>query len=410
MLVFSSCLNEDSKNVTYTSDTAITAFSIGTLKRVMYTKAHDGILDSSYVATVDGSKYKFRIDHNNGVICNDDSLPIRTQTDKVICSISAYNNGIITYLKPNNDTIYYFNSTDSMDFTTPLEFRVYPADGMGAYRKYQTSINVHQQNGDSLYWKKLDMLSEIPTHKKLLVKGDECFVFNTDVDKDIMMFKGDFYALHEGKLEKSDNGKMWTTVADFPYKTLLGAGTMEMYAISEERNIYSSKDGIAWTQDDIDGDVALLPDSCISCVCKPIKSNLETEQIVIIGNSNADAQYATVWTKVLEKREGSDKYSWTMARYIMDETMSLPHIDNLSVSYYADALLSVCNGKLYVSYDNGLLWKEYTDKFYLPWSFTQLKGGVASTASNKNFYLLEENGSLWQGLVPRMTWQKQDLE
>ena len=55
-----SCLgDDDTSDITYYSDTAITSFSLGTLNRTMYTKTSDGKRDSSYTDVVDGCEYIF---------------------------------------------------------------------------------------------------------------------------------------------------------------------------------------------------------------------------------------------------------------------------------------------------------------------------------------------------------------
>lgn len=409
VLTFFSCLNEDKQNVTYTDDIAISSFSIGTLKRTMYTKASDGVTDSVYTIEFNAGKYKFSIDHNNGTISNEDSLPIRTDVRRVVCTATAYNGGILAYRKPANDTIFYYNLTDSLDFTDSLEFRVYASDGTGNYRPYNTKINVHKQNGDSLYWMRKDFLIDVPKHKKLLVRDGECFVFDTDKDSGVMLFSGEFYAVHDGKLEKSANGKDWTQVAEeFPFKTLLGAGTVEMYALSGDGKIYSSYDGLHWVADEVDGDLQLLPSTDVSCICKAVKSNAETEKVILVGNAEGDGLYATVWTKVVEKRTGSDKYAWTMARYTMQEALSLKKTEGLSVAAYDDALVSLYDGKFYLSLDEGLIWKVNTSQYYLPYDFSQRTGCVALGASDKNIFLLEDNGILWQGVINRLTWKKKD--
>ena len=76
-LSLSSCLSSDETTVEYTHDTAITAFSLGSLDR--YTKTTAG-KDTLLKANVTGSDYKFYIDQAQRLIYNVDSLCTFTVT------------------------------------------------------------------------------------------------------------------------------------------------------------------------------------------------------------------------------------------------------------------------------------------------------------------------------------------
>ncbi len=408
MLLLTSCLGDDTMDFEYSSDTAITDFSLGTLKRRMFTKTSDGLRDSTYISNIVCAKYKFCIDHERGLIYNEDSLPVRTDISKVLCTISAYNSGAIGYKTPENDTIYNFNATDSLDFTKSLEFRVYAADGTG-YRPYKTTINVHQQYGDSLYWTNMGNIGSVPTKCKMIVKDGSVFVFDTDVDKDVMLFNDEFYALHEGTLQKSSDGKSWTTVAEqFPFRNLIAAGTTMMFAISADNKIWQSVDGKQWTMDVVEGEDEFLPSENIYCFSKVVKSNLNTEKIIVVGNSPADAEKAVVWTKIIEKDPDSKVYPWSRISYTRDTGYSLPKSQNLSVAYYDDNLISVQNGKFLVSRDEGLLWQNDKENYYLPDGFSQETTSVVVASSAEHLWMLEQNGTLWRGLFNRLAWAHQD--
>ena len=61
ILMLTSCLKSKDDEVTYYYDTAITSFSVGTLKRYLHTTSSTG-QDSVYQATINCSTYKFNID------------------------------------------------------------------------------------------------------------------------------------------------------------------------------------------------------------------------------------------------------------------------------------------------------------------------------------------------------------
>lgn len=59
--IASSCLDDNEYEYEYPNDTAITAFSLGTVDRYVHTLSSKGE-DSVYTEDVDGSEYKFYID------------------------------------------------------------------------------------------------------------------------------------------------------------------------------------------------------------------------------------------------------------------------------------------------------------------------------------------------------------
>ena len=94
VMVLSSCLGGDDDEILYPNDAAITAFSLGTLKRYMTTTKSDGT-DSTYTTTVSGSTYRFYIDQVNRTIYNPDSLPFGTDVEHVLCTVGSKNSSSI---------------------------------------------------------------------------------------------------------------------------------------------------------------------------------------------------------------------------------------------------------------------------------------------------------------------------
>ena len=150
MLLFASCLgSSDDERMSY-DDAAIIAFSVKNVKRLMHTKSRKGT-DSTYTATFAASDYRFYIDQINRVIYNPDSLPVGVDASKVVATISAKNAGTIGIKSATSDTIKYFNSADSLDFTKPRQVVVYNNSGTGM-NTYTVHVNVHQQDGDTFNW------------------------------------------------------------------------------------------------------------------------------------------------------------------------------------------------------------------------------------------------------------------
>lgn len=160
--IMTSCLDNDVEQITYTSETSITGFSLGTLNINRIGKDQNGE-DSAYVDTLNCSDYPFTINQLTREIENKDSLPYGTHIDKVITSIT-YDAGALAYRPKGADTDTLWTSTDSIDFSgdtykmstiTPIEFKVYAYSG-AIGQAYKVKVNVHQQIPDTIAWKKFD--------------------------------------------------------------------------------------------------------------------------------------------------------------------------------------------------------------------------------------------------------------
>lgn len=142
--MLSSCLNsdDDTTEYNYSKDTAISAFTLGTLNRYLHTTSSTGA-DSIYKTTVTGSYYKMVIDQLGRQIYNTDSLPYGTDAKHVLATITAVNNGIILIKNVDSDSLRYYSSTDSIDFSTPRTVRIVSQDGQ-RYADYTVTLNVRK--------------------------------------------------------------------------------------------------------------------------------------------------------------------------------------------------------------------------------------------------------------------------
>ena len=153
-LCMTSCLGDDEMNTVVYQDTAITAFTLGTVKRTMHTTSSTGE-DSTYTASVTGSNYKFYIDQQQGLIYNADSLPQNCDLSRVLCTMSSKNSGsVILNLRTadgTKDSLVLYNATDSINLTKPMEVRVFNQAGT-AFRRYTLTVNIHQEDGEEFHW------------------------------------------------------------------------------------------------------------------------------------------------------------------------------------------------------------------------------------------------------------------
>ena len=120
VFLMASCL-ESNDDYTYTDDCAISSFSVTTAKQNTFVKTKDGLRDSLVVKELSLSSYKFYIDQLNGKVYNPDSLPCGVNVKKLLCSVSNSSSGIVVIKSTTSDSLTYFNSTDSTDFSVDRE-------------------------------------------------------------------------------------------------------------------------------------------------------------------------------------------------------------------------------------------------------------------------------------------------
>ena len=105
--VFASCLKDDSRDITYYDDTAITAFTLGKLSLRVDSTTKDGKKDSVYHRKLDAKNYVFYIDQINKRVYNLDSLPYGVNQKKIVGTFSTRNGGVVALKSLTSDSITY---------------------------------------------------------------------------------------------------------------------------------------------------------------------------------------------------------------------------------------------------------------------------------------------------------------
>lgn len=433
MLLLSSCLSDTSDEVVYYDDTAVTAFTLGTLNITYHTKASDGVTDSTYNSTLDCSGYHFHIDQVGQTIYNTDSLPVGIDAAHVLATITSKNSGTLVLnlrAKSGADSLAYYSFSDSIDFTNPVRIRVYNMMGT-AYRQYTVHVNVHKQTGDEFSWKSADAGLQAVGARRLVEAGSTMFLFGqvnnatvgyrktgtgwtaltsaTALDADAylnMIAKGStLYTLSGGKVLSSADGENWSTVATAAGLTrLLGATDKRMYALTANGISQSTDNGATWTADALDDDAAHLPATDANFVVQTSHVNDNTYNLTLLGNRDGKT---VVWSKVEENADNSDAQPWSF--YPADEynRKTLPSLANLQVVLYGDQLLAAGGDftKVYVSPDQGLTWSSST-AYALPEAFGYTAAPFAfGTDSNHHLYISKSGSALvWTAQLARLAW------
>lgn len=457
--IMTSCLDNDVEQITYTSETSITGFSLGTLNIDRIGKDQNGE-DSAYVDTLDCSNYPFTINQLTREIENKDSLPYGTHIDKVITNVT-YDAGILVYKPKGAEKDTLWTSTDSIDFSgdtyctstnknSPIEFKVWAySNAIG--QAYKVKINVHLQVPDTIAWKKFDnsFSNKNLSKQKAVYANGKVYVFGENggthieysdvsndnptswvavtknVPADIDTYSATacagyiyFLAGTDKQLYKLDaNSNEITSVNTETFEMLIGGNDIksELYAVKEGEK--GKKSGIykenTWTEDA--NPFTLFPAG------KPFFSNTTTASynsditttIALCNSTTANDTAALVFNRI----SSDNKWEKRM------QNLPLPNLENVTMIYYDGKLYAFGGGygeikpfsQFYCSTDNGLCWRPVTECMAFPAEFSELYTAhsknyscavtpkLESETSRGNFiWIVWEDGSICRGRINRL--------
>ena len=452
ILMMASCAGSSNETTLY-SDAVITAFSLGNLNKYTTTENDDGTTKLTKT-TYKGSGYKFIIDQINREIYNNDSLPVGTDAEHILCYISTVNNGVALFkdLEEEN-TYYYYSSSDSIDFSTPRTVRVMSSDSQG-YTDYTIKVNIHKEDGDQFVWNKLESSTELKSMKGLKalyhystntiylfgdledktqvfrIKDDNTLEpiatsmdFSSNAWKNVVTMFGFFFLYDQDVLYVSYDGTIWTPTnhqAEQPIKQLIGASTFELYALSTENKIMVSKDGGETWKVDNNDNPTMLPSEDFAIINYPVYMAERCEQVIMVGNRPAEAndKYAAVWRKIVDFDDFKEGGSWSyMDRGSLTE-FKLPQLTNYNLLYYEDELLafgkepaSTSEGKsymnIYQSRDNGITWKVKKKVYAFPEDMVNTEAVTISSVvdiDNNIWLFCIGTGEIWKGRLNSAGW------
>lgn len=439
-LSLSSCLSSDETTVEYTHDTAITAFSLGSLDRYTKTKAGK---DTLLKANVKGSDYKFYIDQAQRLIYNVDSLPCGVRDTAILATISSKNNSPILLMDINktDSVAAYYSSSDSINFSKPRFIRVYSSD-YSAYAEYKVDVNVHKELPYEFKWHELAQNnSQLAAFSdlKAVACGDDIYVFGKTAEgtqvlksaindgsawSSIMMnvnLSSDAYqsaVALEGKLYISDGGKVyasadaatWALVSseNADVKQLIGASSKNLYAYNTAAGISVSKDkGVSWEQEKLDTDKAYLPTQNISMNVAGVLSAKDVENVMLLGTRDKalNDTVATTWLRTVDY--ANEDGQWNYLEIENNKSGKMPWLDQVITCAADTGFVALgSNGKWYKSQDAGLTWKQDA-MVVLPAKFAT-EGRFAFCRDKQHYYWIIRNGYVWRGRFNIDGWSKED--
>lgn len=437
-LSLSSCLSSDETTVEYTHDTAITAFSLGSLDRYTKTKAGK---DTLLKANVTGSDYKFYIDQAQRKIYNVDSLPAGTRTAAVLATITSKNSSPILLMDINktDSVAAYYSSSDSINFSTSRLIRVYSSD-YSAYAQYTVTVYVHKELPYEFKWHELAQNnSQLAAFSdlKAVACGDDIYVFGKTADgtkvlksaindgsawSSITMnesLSSDAYqsaVALDGKLYISDGGKVyasadaatWTVVSDnADIKQLIGASSKNLYAYTATGISVSEDKGANWKAEKLDTDKAYLPKQNISMNVAGVLSAKDVENVMLLGTRDKALKdtVATTWLRTVDY--ANEDGQWNYLEIENNKSGKMPWLDQVITCAADTGFVALgSNGKWYKSQDAGLTWKQDA-MVVLPAKFAT-EGRFAFCRDNQHYYWIIRNGYVWRGRFNIDGWSKED--
>jgi hypothetical protein len=451
VMVLSSCLGGDDDEILYSNDAAITAFSLGTLKRYVTTTKSDGT-DSTYTTTVSGSTYRFYIDQVNRTIYNPDSLPFGTDVEHVLCTVGSKNSSSIVIKSLTSDSLRMYNSKDSIDFSQPRQFSAISRDGSNKV-DYTVMVNVQHEIPDSFSWKReadfqdfveADALKAIALDEVVLVfatYGEHGAIYTTsyqsplqwylvqwnvnapipaNISQNVVEMNGHVYTcMADGTLLRTDNGEDWETLTDTPVSRLVAASSHTLYALNNEGALVASRDeGNTWTIEALDTDAALFPTRDLSYCFIPSRVNKNVDNVVIAGNRDINAFYddtqARVWNKVDDGNVAVSQEPWMYINGDDLKNYMLPRLDQLCITRYGKGIVALGAGglgacetpgfsRIYYSEDGGIYWIK-NDTYFLPEGLL-CDRAFSMTAGKDNclWLICGGSGQVWRGRLSSST-------
>lgn len=442
-LSLSSCLSsDDDLNVEYTHDTAITAFSLGSLDRYTKTKAGK---DTLLKANVTGSDYKFYIDQAQRLIYNVDSLPCGVRDTAILATISSKNSSPILLMDINktDSVAAYYSSSDSINFSKPRFIRVYSSD-YSAYAQYQVTVNVHKELPYEFKWHELAQNnSQLAAFSdlKAVACGDSIYVFgktadgtkvlksaindgsawssitmneslSSDAYQSAVALDGKLYIADGGKVYASADAAIWTKVSEnADIKQLIGASSKNLYAYTAAGISVSKDKGVSWEQEKLDTDKAYLPKQNISMNVAGVLSAKDVENVMLMGTRDKalNDAIATTWLRTVDYDDDANAEAgqWNYLEIENNKSGKMPWLDQVITCAADTGFVALgSNGKWYKSQNAGLTWKQ--DKMVvLPAKFAT-EGRFAFCRDKQHYYWIIRNGYVWRGRFNIDGWSKKE--
>ena len=437
VLLASSCSEKDNVVSTSNDYCYISSVILGNVKRKV----------QNTNVTFSAVDYEMTINQRTNNIENRDSLPYGSQLSRVIATIHFDGSTLAYREKGSNSEWTSYNATDSLDLTKPLELFLTSNDNQSS-RIYTLKVNVHQQEGDSLFWKQCDNnVAELTdmTDMKAFVLKDKLFVLGqkasgitlaerssteaegewtetpvtdlpatTDIQT-LRQYEDMLYlSTNDGSIFSSADAKGWRqegSTYSAPLK-LVEKTEKYYYAISEGK-ILRSADASTWEEESLDTDATMLPTTDIRALSAEQANG--NNRIILVGQSE-NSDNAVVWNKMWNDSEQEENAEWIYFPITHDNNIPCPRLEYLNLLPYDGKCIafggaSIDNSKkaletMYVSQDYGITWRP--DKEHrMPVELKGIEGCITSTVDENYFIWIITNAQVWRGRLNRLGFAQQ---
>lgn len=447
MLALCTACSKDEVYTGETDDCYISAVQLGYMKRAVHTTTKEG-KDSTYYITFNGLYYPFTIDQRENLIYNEDSLPKGTRVSAVLATITSQGYVLYRTAGRTDEDWWAYSSSDSIDFSQPLELAVYSTD-KSAIRTYTMKVNVHKQEPTDFVWKKMTTTNVFQgmDQMKAVVNQGDLYVFGLvngmvkvainssrdgknwilaettgceDADPTTLQTKGGVFYMStlQGIVLTSNDGQTWTALDGEPVSQLVAAGGKFLYALNSEGVICRSDDGMAWIEELLDEQASYLPSQHISSAYYTQDNG--NERIMLVGSRNSQEYVqdtaCVVWSKswIEYQNENSD---WMYYNVSPDNKFLCPQLEGLTVVRYHQWLVALggpsLDGKLsplgtcYVSADNGITWRaDYG--MSLPKELQGMGEPFAVAVDNEHFMWMVCGQQVWRGRLNELGFENKN--
>lgn len=441
------CSKDD--DTVYSNHCYISGVTLGAVRRQMHTTTWNGN-DSVYYTTFSGSNFPMTVDQRNLLVENKDSLLYGSNVSAVLVTINYVGMTLVYRAVDDEDGEWLaYKTTDSLDVSKPLYLRVVSEDG-NSERYYKFKINIHQQEGDSLYWSRADSTAAFDgmTQMHAAVLNDTLMVLgrtdsgvtravrstmgtigewavettdlpaNADVEGIKQRADRLYATTADGALYTTIDGKHWNQMAPSTAGLSLAAVTERwLYAIVDGR-LCRSADGTEWTEEVLDDSVAMLPQTSLRSYCSAQDNG--NVRLLLLGYRNTESgdSTAVAWSKMWNEDTPEDEAGWMYINSTPDNVYLCPRLEHLNLFSYDERGLALGGASeaghghhealdaLYFSNDQGITWKpDYL--LHLPAAVRGVSGPVAAVVDENDYIWLIASNQVWRGRLNRLGFARQ---
>lgn len=445
LLLWTSC-STDEETVTPNDYCYIRSVTLGTVKRTVVKRDRSGNVISSTPMPYTAGNYAMTIDHRNNTIENRDSLPYGSDLSSVLATIS-FDGSMLSYREKGSDAAWVtYNSTDSLNLTTPLELIVLSNDTQTS-RTYTFTVNVHQQEGDSLYWKQCE--SEVEplvgmTDMKAFILNDRLMVLgqkdsgislagrssteaegtweelttNLPATADIQTLRQQgsklYLSTNDGSILSSQDAVSWQQEGTTHTHglTLVEKTEKYFYAVSEGKML-RSVNAESWDDDELDTEGTMLPDNGIRSLT--VRQNNGNTRIIMVGQKEGHTN-TSVWNKMWNDKEPEANAGWIYFPVSSDNDIPCPRLQSLNLISYDGKCIAFGGASedgthealdaMYISRDYGITWRPDAE-LHMPVLLEGIDGCITSTVDKNHFIWIITDAQVWRGRLNRLGFKQQ---